>query len=187
MVVGKPDWELGNGIGFRSTARQIVKHVAVSVPHAQLGGAVQLVSGDGASRTFRVVVIGNSELVSQVEVELGKLTGVRSVAVHRLLPVSVASVAKKFTILRGPQPVEAEFTGNLNELFHLVGICWPCGKWYSPRRCLALLCLALHSIRVFFVGARSDDAARELARQQGGGEDGSVCPSDLLSASSFEQ
>jgi hypothetical protein len=53
--------------------------------------------------------------------------------------------------------------------------------------CLALLCLALHSIRVFFVGARSDDAARELARQQGGGEDGSVCPSDLLSASSFEQ
>ena len=141
MVVGKPDWELGNGIGFRSTARQIVKNVAVSVPHAQLGGAVQLVSGDGASRTFRVVLIGNSELVSQVESELGKLTGVRSVAVHRLLPVGVAGVAKKFTILRGPQAVEA--AGNLNELFLLVGICWPCGKWYSPRRFLALPCLAL--------------------------------------------
>ncbi len=154
VVVGKPDWELGNGIGFRSTARQIVKHVAVSVPHAQLGGAVQLVSGDGASRTFRVVLIGNSELVSQVESELGKLTGVRSVAVHRLLPVSVAGVAKKFTILRGPPAVEAEFAGNLNELFHLVGICWPMAMRQmvlsSSVPCLALPCFALPCVQSVF-------------------------------------
>lgn len=161
VVIGKPDWELGNEAGFRFTARQIVKEVA-SVPHSQLGGAVQLLSGSATTRTFRVLLIGTADLVSTVEGKLGRRIGVQSITGYRMAqPVSVEGVTKKFSIRRGLPAVEAEFTG---------GFLPPCGSVNAPQIVMLLWAFAasMHALNQVCVLRICRDQVRRSRERTGG-------------------